>query len=325
MKQSLHLELGRLSGSLLLTAALLAGCDGSPQATRHIASAGPLLEPRDGYVVDHRQPAQAEESRIRYLILHYTDENLDDSLRALTGPRVSSHYLVPLPTRRLQGQPVIYQLVDESRRAWHAGSSFWRGHRYLNDTSIGIEIVNAGPDGPWPGDDPTHRDLNWAPFPDDQLDALVPLLQDLIHRHGLDPEDVLAHSDIAPHRKLDPGPAFPWRQLHEAGIGAWPEDERVAAWLDQFTDTPPGLESLQRALAAWGYELSPSGRLDKDTRRTLRAFQMHFRPADYRGLPDAQTAAILWALLERYHPDQLAELLNESSRDHPATPNSPGS
>lgn len=311
MKAQLHLGTARLPGTLLLTAALLTACDGSPQGTRHIASTGPLLELRDGYVVDHRQPARAEESRVRYLVLHYTDENLDDSLRALTGPHVSSHYLVPLPTRRLQGQPVIYQLVDESRRAWHAGPSYWRGHRYLNDTSIGIEIVNAGPDGPWPADDPTHRDLSWAPFPDTQTETLVQLLRDLIRRHQLDPEDVLAHSDVAPHRKLDPGPAFPWRQLHEAGIGAWPEDERVAAWLARFRLAPPGLEQLQQALAAWGYELSPNGILDADTRRTLRAFQMHFRPADYRGLPDAQTAAILWALLERYHPDQLAELQEE--------------
>lgn len=311
MKALLHPKTARLPGALLLTAALLAACDGSRQGTRHIASTGPLLEPRDGYMVDHRQPARAEESRVRYLILHYTGENLDDSLRALTGPHVSSHYLVPLPTRRLKGQPVIYQLVDESRRAWHAGPSYWRGHRYLNDTSIGIEIVNAGPDGPWPGDDPTHHDLSWAPFPDVQTEVLVQLLQDLIRRHQLDPEDVLAHSDVAPHRKLDPGPAFPWQQLHEAGIGTWPEDERVAVWLDRFRLTPPGLEQLQRALATWGYELSPSGILDEDTQRTLRAFQMHFRPTDHRGLPDAQTAAILWSLLERYHPNQLAELLEE--------------
>ncbi|ALM54592.1 N-acetylmuramoyl-L-alanine amidase [Halomonas huangheensis] len=266
------------------------------------------MEARDGYVVDHRQPARSQESRIRYVVLHYTDENLNDSLRILTGPHVSSHYLVPLPLRQMQGQPVIHQLVDESRRAWHAGSSYWRGHRYLNDTSIGIEIVNAGPDGPWQGGSPEPRQADWAPYPENQTDALISLLHDLIRRHDLDPEDILAHSDIAPHRKLDPGPAFPWQQLHEAGIGAWPQEQRVAVWLARFSATPPGLEQLQQALAAWGYELTANGVLDDDTTRTLRAFQMHFRPSNYRGQPDAETAAILWALLERYHPDQLAEL-----------------
>ncbi|MBW5798897.1 N-acetylmuramoyl-L-alanine amidase [Halomonas elongata] len=284
-----HWRLGALPLSALVLSALLAGC--AP------------LESRDGYRVDHGHPSSAHDSRVRQLILHYTHEDEATSLSILTGPRVSSHYLLPVPAR--QGEHRVYQLVDESRRAWHAGASHWRGQSGLNATSIGIEIVNAGPER---GADQRR----WAPYPDAQIDTLIALLRDIAARHDIAPDDILGHADVAPERKVDPGPAFPWKRLHEAGIGAWPDADEVAHYRRRFATRPPDLTTFQQALAEWGYTLPPSGRLDERTRAVLRAFQMHFRPADYRGRPDIESAARLWALLAKYHPEALARLESQT-------------
>lgn len=273
-----------------------------------VACAGPeTLERRAGYTVDHSQVAPSHNSRVRHLVLHYTDGDEVEALATLTGRRVSSHYVVP---RGPAGR--VYQLVDESRRAWHAGASRWKGQADLNATSIGIEIVNAGPDRTRAE---LERDLaadeahviDWTPYPEAQIATLIALSRDLITRHGIEATNVVAHADIAPERKIDPGPAFPWRRLHEAGIGPWPEPAAVARWQASFAGEAPSLARLQEALAAWGYALAITGEADPRTRAVLRAFQMRFRPADYRGRPDAETAAILWALLERYRPGALSD------------------
>lgn len=290
----------RLLPFLLLAALTLAAC-----APVH-------LEPRDGYVVDHSHTAPSHNSRVRHLVIHYTDVDERVSLATLTGPHVSAHYVLPLPAREHDGVPLVYQLVDESRRAWHAGASAWKRRTNINDTSIGIEIVNLGPDRPFAeveallesNPDAPLR-IRWSPYPEAQIEALIALSRDIIARHAIQPTDVVAHSDIAPTRKIDPGPAFPWRRLHEAGIGPWPEEASVARHLARFEQTPQTLVTLQAALAAWGYPLEASGELDAQTRAVLRAFQMRFRPDDYRGHPDAESAAILWALLERYQPATL--------------------
>lgn len=301
----------RTTTALLATALLLGGC------------AAPL-ERRDGYRVDHAHVSPSHHSRVRHLVMHYTDVDEAESLATLTGPHVSAHYVVPLPARRQQGEPLVYQLVDESRRAWHAGASAWQARNNLNDTSIGIEIVNHGPDRPYAEVErlleehpETAVEVGWAPYPDAQIEALIALSQDIIARHDIRPTDVVAHSDIAPTRKIDPGPAFPWRQLYEAGIGVWPDAESVARWRAEFTTGPPELATLQMALQAWGHPIEATGELDHQTRAVLRAFQMRFRPADYRGRPDTETAAILWALLEKYRPAGLDEL---ERREDDATP-----
>ncbi|QJQ94688.1 MULTISPECIES: N-acetylmuramoyl-L-alanine amidase [Halomonadaceae] len=262
------------------------------------------FEPRGGYVVDHRHQASSHNSRIRHLVIHYTSSDEAVSLRALTGPSVSSHYLVPLPPRQLRGDPLVYQLVDESRRAWHAGASAWKQRTNINDTSIGIEIVNLGPLGTReeiPGD----QLQVWASYPPRQIDAVIALAGDIVERYDIHPTNVVAHSDIAPTRKVDPGPRFPWQQLYEAGIGAWPQADTIERYHQRFTAQPPTLDEFQRALKAYGYPIETSGEYDRQTHAVLRAFQLHFRPADYRGLPDAESAAILWSLLERYHPELL--------------------
>lgn len=297
-------------------ALLLAACAGPG-----LEPATAPLEPRPGYVVDHTHVAPSHNSRVRHLVLHYTDVDEAQSLATLTGPHVSSHYVLPLPARAHRGQALVYQLVDEERRAWHAGASAWKRRTNINDTSIGIEIVNTGPDRPYaeveraleehPESEPV---IHWAPYPEAQIEALIALSRDIIERHGIHPTDVVAHSDISPTRKIDPGPAFPWHALYQAGIGVWPEAAAVSRYRDRFDQALPELASLQAALQAWGYPLEVNDQLDTQTRAVLRAFQMRFRPADYRGRPDAESAAILWALLERYHPATL-DSLDQPSRN----------
>ncbi|MEO0972607.1 MAG: N-acetylmuramoyl-L-alanine amidase [Pseudomonadota bacterium] len=265
-------------------------------------------------------PSANFNNRVRYLIIHYTSEDTATSLRLLTqvsSRPVSAHYLVDVPSRE-RGPATVYRLVQESDRAWHAGRSYWRGESSLNSASIGIEIVNqsACPALLNPlraaveaadGDDPSNAEApndvcSFLPYPEGQIETLIRLLQGILERHpDIEPYRVLAHSDIAPQRKTDPGPLFPWRRLHEAGIGAWYDEERVTSLRRRFATAPPSTLELQQALGKWGFDVSPTGVMDETTRTAVRAFQLHFRPARYDGEADAQTAAILYALNERYN------------------------
>lgn len=256
-----------LVATLLL--ALLAGC---------------ATPPPTGPQYDHTYTARGQSSRARFLVLHYTVSNRADSIKILTQQEVSAHYLVtddPVP--------VIYNLVDEKNAAWHAGNSSWKNFTQLNNSSIGIEIVNPG----WQ-DTPGGR--VYAPFPQAQIDALIPLVRDIVTRHHIAPENVLGHSDIAPLRKQDPGPMFPWRQLAAAGLVAWPDANRVAMLVPIFQVQLPDIAWYQKKLATWGYGLVQSGVLDEQTRTVLSAFQMKYRPANIDGNPDVETAALLEAL-----------------------------
>jgi N-acetylmuramoyl-L-alanine amidase len=255
-----------LVATLLL--ALLAGCATPPSGPQY----------------DHTYTAKGQASRARFLVLHYTVGNRDSSLTTLTQQEVSAHYLVtddPVPR--------IYNLVDEKNAAWHAGNSSWKNFTQLNNSSIGIEIVNPG----WK-DTPNGR--VYTPFPQSQIDALIPLVRDIVTRHHIAPENVLGHSDIAPLRKQDPGPMFPWRQLAAAGLVAWPDANRVAALTPIFQVQLPDVAWYQKKLAAWGYGLVQSGNLDEQTRTVLSAFQMKYRPSNIGGLPDLETAVLLEAL-----------------------------
>ena len=229
----------------------------------------------------HKSAIQA--SRVQFLILHYTVADFEDSLDILTGTKrgVSVHYLV-------RDEPVqVYRLVDESRLARHAGESYWNGMSTLNASSIGIEIVNPGyvdtPDG-----------RVYAPYPQSQIDSVIRLAKDIVARHGIAPGHVLGHADIAPGRKQDPGPQFPWKQLADAGLIAWPDAEQVAARLAFHQSAPlPDIAWFQQRLAAVGYRTPQTGVLDQATRNVISTFQMKYRPADIHGEPDAETAAYL--------------------------------
>ena len=233
---------------------------------------------------DTTYDAVGQSSRARFLVLHYTVANTPASIKILTQQQVSAHYLLTD-----EAQPKIYRLVDENRAAWHAGNSSWKNFTQLNNSSIGIEIVNAG----WK-DTPQGR--VYAPFPQAQMDALLPLVKDIVARHGIAPENVLGHSDIAPLRKQDPGPQFPWQRLAQEGLILWPDANRVAAVRPAFDALLPDVAWFQRKLATHGFGLVQSGTYDEATRTTLAAFQMKYRPRDISGVADAETAALLEVL-----------------------------
>ncbi|AUU90137.1 N-acetylmuramoyl-L-alanine amidase [Enterobacteriaceae bacterium ENNIH3] len=268
--------------SLLLLALLLVGCAGEKG-----------IVDKDGYQLDTRRQAQAAYPRIKVLVVHYTADDFDVSLATLTDKQVSSHYLIPAHPPVHHGKPRIWQLVPESELAWHAGISYWRNATRINDTSIGIELENRG----WQNVAGVKR---FTPFEPEQIAALVPLMKDIVSRYHIQPQNVVAHSDIAPQRKDDPGPLFPWRELAAQGIGAWPDASRVAFYLNgrapyEAVETA----SLLDLLARYGYEVKPEMSAAQQ-KRVIMAFQMHFRPALWNGIADAESQAIAEALLEKY-------------------------
>ena len=240
-----------------------------------------------GPSIDRSYTAVSQGSRAQYLILHFTWEDWPTSLEILTRGRVSSHYLV-------RDDPVkVYRLVDESRRAFHAGTSSWQGRSNLNSASIGIEIVNAGnrlaADG----------GVVWHPYPDAQMDAVVRLVQWIVERHDIKPENVLGHSDIAPLRKVDPGPLFPWRRLADAGLILWPDPNQVAERLAVFESDIPTAAWFQQKLTEHGFAITQTGAFDAETQMLLAVFQMKYRPALHDGRADAETAAMLDVITAR--------------------------
>jgi N-acetylmuramoyl-L-alanine amidase len=227
--------------------------------------------------------ASGQNSRVQYIVLHYTSTDLARSLHLLTETEVSSHYLIA------EAPATIYRLVDENRRAWHAGDSQWQGRTWLNSTTIGIELVNQGFYD-------TANGRYWQPFAPAQIDALIILLKDIMQRHQLAPGSIIAHSDIAPQRKVDPGPLFPWKRLADAGLLAWPDANAVAHQQVVFSASLPSVLWFQEQLARQGYAVPVHGELDQATRNVIAALQMKYRQARYDGEPDAQTAAILLVL-----------------------------
>ncbi len=267
---------------LIALALLLTGC----------ASEKGVVD-KAGYQLDTRHQAQAAYPRIKVLVIHYTADDFDASLATLTDKHVSSHYLIPARPPLHKGKPRIWQLVPEQDLAWHAGVSFWRGATRINDTSIGIELENRG----WQKIAGSKR---FTPFEPQQIAALVPLAKNIIYSYNILPQNVVAHSDIAPQRKDDPGPLFPWQALAQQGIGAWPDEKRVAFYLNgREPATPVDPAQLLDLLSRYGYEVKPE-MTPAQKKRVIVAFQMHFRPARWDGVADAQSLAIAEALLEKY-------------------------
>jgi N-acetylmuramoyl-L-alanine amidase len=218
------------------------------------------------------------------LLLHYT--GMQSSLAALARlrdpnePRVSSHYFV-------DEDGTILQLVPESRRAWHAGTARWADEHDINSASIGIEIVNPG------------HDFGYPDFPAHQIAAVIALCKDIIARNKIPADRVLAHSDVSPGRKQDPGEKFPWRQLYQAGVGHWVEPAPIEeARFLAVGDCGNGVSELQMLLSDYGYGISVTGSYDAATREVVAAFQRHFRPARVDGVADASTSKTLHALLK---------------------------
>ncbi len=216
------------------------------------------------------------------LILHYT--GMASGEAALTRlcdsmSEVSCHYLVWEDGK-------VDQLVAEAARAWHAGRSFWAGEADLNAVSIGIEVVNGG------------HDFGCPPFPPAQVDAVIALCQDVCARRAISTWRVLAHSDVAPDRKLDPGEHFPWRTLAARGVGAWVDAGREEGVVSDRLS----IEAMQGRLARLGYGCPVTGMLDEPTACVIRAFQRHWRPSTVDGVPDGETLATLARLSGRCRP-----------------------
>jgi N-acetylmuramoyl-L-alanine amidase len=252
------------------------------KALRSLAVGFALAGCAAGPAVDTSYRASAQDSRVQFLVLHFTSEDFSPSLRVLTEGPVSAHYLVD------RDPPRIYRLVDESRRAYHAGDSSWQGHSQLNAASIGIEIVNRGFD---------EATGTWQEYPKAQVDLLLELVEDIVRRHEIAPDRIVGHSDVAPQRKIDPGPRFPWKRLADAKLIRWPDADEVGRRQRAFEQSLPPIDWFQRTLARHGYAVPASGELDAGTRRVIAAFQMRYRPSRFDGVPDAETAALLAVLV----------------------------
>ena len=240
-----------------------------------------------GLKIDSTYTSLSQDSRVQYLIIHFTVGDFPSALKTLTEGPVSSHYLV---TEKQGDTPAkIYQLVDENRRAYHAGVSSWKGATMMNASSIGIEIVN-------PGGKRGPNGWVFSDFEPEQIDRVVDLVKQIVARHEIRPDRILGHSDIAPTRKNDPGPKFPWKRLADAGLIPWPDAKAVATKKAAFELTLPPLKWFQEKLAQHGFSLPANGEQDKLTTDVISAFQQKYRPAKFDGLPDAETAAILDAL-----------------------------
>ncbi len=215
------------------------------------------------------------------LVMHYTGmESGEAAIARLRDPeaKVSSHYVVEEDGR-------IFTLVAEERRAWHAGVSFWKGERDINGRSIGIEIVNPG------------HEFGYRPFPDAQIAAVIALTADIRTRWMIADGDIIAHSDVAPARKIDPGELFPWKTLAQAGHGLWvAPDPAPGAPLAEGAEGA-GVFAFQAGLTRLGYECPPSGQFDPATTTVVSAFQRHWRPHQVDGIADGETRARLIALL----------------------------
>ena len=270
---------------LVAAALLLAGCAGEKG----------IVE-KEGYQLDTRRQAQAAYPRIKVLVIHYTADDFDSSLATLTDKQVSSHYLVPAVPPRYNGKPRIWQLVPEEELAWHAGISAWRGATRLNDTSIGIELENRG----W---QKSAGVKYFAPFEQAQIQALIPLAKDIIARYHIKPENVVGTCGYCAAAQRRSGAVIPLATTGAAGVGAWPDAQRVNFYLaGRAPHTPVDTASLLELLARYGYDVKPD-MTPREQRRVIMAFQMHFRPTLYNGEADAETQAIAEALLEKYGQD----------------------
>jgi len=219
---------------------------------------------------------------LQYIVLHYTGmQTAHEALSRLCDPlsKVSAHYFI-------YEDGNILQLVDDHKRAWHAGKSFWHGMTDLNSASLGIELVNPG-----------HH-FGYRAYPAPQINALKKKLHQLISQHHLDPiTSLLSHSEIAPDRKEDPGELFPWHELAQEGLGPWPHPEA-----DDYR--PASDSDIQDMLRTLGYTCPNTHAYDRSTRALLLAFQRRYEPDNITGTPERETIARLRALIRVFKTEQ---------------------
>ena len=241
----------------------------------------------DSSVVERIEPSPNFDERTGLarpdmIVLHYTGMQFaDEAVHRLCDPnaRVSSHYVV-------MDNGSILQLVPEVKRAWHAGLSTWNGDTDINSRAIGIEISNPG------------HEFGYPDFPLRQIAAVITLCRAILTRNIIRPENIVAHSDVAPGRKQDPGEKFPWKRLAQSNIGLWVEPIAITEGpVLQLNDTGDKVTELQKALADYGYGVTVHGTYNTATEEVVTAFQRHFRPAKVDGIADTSTRETLHQLL----------------------------
>jgi N-acetylmuramoyl-L-alanine amidase len=267
----------------------------------------PQFQP-DSSVVERVEPSPNFDERTGLahpdmIILHYTGmQSSHEAVHRLCDPkaRVSSHYVV-------MEQGSILQLVPEGKRAWHAGVSSWEGDTDINSRSIGIEICNPG------------HEFGYVDFPSRQIAAVITLCRSILTRNVVRPANIVAHSDVAPSRKQDPGERFPWNRLAQSGVGLWVEPAPIVADPDALKagDTGIAVTSLQQSLGGYGYGIEVSGRYDIATQEVITAFQRHFRPKLVDGIADASTRDTLERLLTARQAQQNS-VKPAAAKDQPA-------
>jgi N-acetylmuramoyl-L-alanine amidase len=216
------------------------------------------------------------------IVLHYTGmPDVEGAIAQLctAGTEVSAHYIVLEDGR-------IVQSVPESKRAWHAGLSSWAGEEDINSCSIGVEIINSG------------HDWGYPDFPLRQIAAVIALCRGIMLRRKVPSHRVLAHSDVAPARKKDPGEKFPWRLLSDSGVGLWVEPAPIVRGVQTMLgQSGDDVLALQKLLARFGYGVPLNGTYDAATMDVVTAFQRHFRPERVDGIADTSTLTTLNDLL----------------------------
>lgn len=254
------------------------------------------------YAIDTQTyQAQGKNERIQFIVLHYTVGDNERSSKTLTTGNVSAHYLI-----LNNDDHKIYNLVPDHERAWHAGAGSFAGRTVLNDTSIGIEIVNDGiapqyRDALKNGTLDYHPAEHYVAFSEIQIKKVAQLVQDLAKKYHIAPTHIIGHSDMAPSRKVDPGAKFPWERLYkEFGIGAWYDDFDKQFFMNEQDFTAATIPEIKQAFRDYGYQINDTDAWDKASRNVVYAFQLHFRPQQPTGEIDVETYAILRALNKKY-------------------------
>ena len=289
-----------------ITSMALAACLTLPLMACVTTPSSQVANPESFVIDSQTYQATGKSQRIKTIVLHYTVSDNARSIQLLTKGNVSAHYLI-----MKNNDDKIYNLVAESERAWHAGNGEFAGRTILNDTSIGIEIVNDGiqkqsrtalkknADGTQNLD--YHPYEHFVEFDEIQIKKVAQLVKDIATRYDIRAKNIIGHSDLAPSRKIDPGAKFPWQRLYqEYGIGAWYDeaDKQFFMLQNEFDDVT--ITEIKQAFREYGYKINDSNEWDKPSRDVIYAFQLHFRPLNPTGTIDAETYAILKALNIKY-------------------------
>ena len=243
--------------------------------------------------------AIGKNERIQFIVVHYTAIDNAASIKELTTNKVSSHFLV-----LDEDDNKIYNLVPLEQRAWHAGASAFRGRTNINDTSVGIEIVSDGIAREYrPDPNPYHPYDHYVDYKPVQIEKTAQIIKYVAEKYNVPARNIVAHSDIAPSRKKDPGAKFPWKELYDKyNIGAWYDESDKQTFMDEEKFKATSIREIKDELRKYGYEINRFDEWDKESKDVVYAFQLHFNPKNATGEMDLETFAILKALNKKY-PD----------------------